>query len=263
MRLPNIVAIDGLDASGKATQAKMLADYLDTLLDPRFLRSEVDGVRPSSPLFPSTLRVAFPNYETLTGKLILSKLKGYWKLDGWKGNDTYPGEKADEERERKAAHANAEALVLQSLMLTNRFEVADEIERANVVEGRNVVLDRYWASGIAYGMADGLDYEWLMRVHTRLPKAHHVFIDIPVEESFKRRPKREDKYEADGLRLERARANYLHLFERHGVDTSYWNPKEVTQASADIRTSAAGYYLVNGLGTPDEVHARVKQALEL
>lgn len=239
------------DASGKATQAKLLANYLD---EQARNPTDTDGFRNS----PKTcLRLAFPAYGTPIGKLIASKLKGEWDAARVQLDPEVPG--AYEEYPDKEENA----LVLQSLMIANKMELAGEIERANMVEGRNVVLDRYIVSGIAYGQADGLDRALLETLHARLPKAHHILIDISVEESFKRRPKREDAYEADRARLERARKNYLAEFERNGVDLAYWNPKEVTQASADARTSPSGYAIVNGLGTVEEVHARVKMALEI
>lgn len=251
MRCPNIVCLEGIDGSAKSTHAALLADYLDTLIDPVLQRSSVNGIETPSPLFKPCFRVKFPNYETPTGKLILLKLQDKWGLE------MRPRSGADEQTwgEMVKSFDHANALVLQSLMLTNRFEVADEIERAVVVEGRNVVLDRYSPSAFAYGMADGLDYKWIESIHTRLPKAHCVFIDIPVEESFKRRPERTDAYEANKDRLSKARANYLHLFERMGVDTSYWQ--------GDVRTSASGYSIVNGLGTIDQVQERIRKVLEL
>ncbi len=247
MRLPNIIVLDGIDGCAKSTQAALLADYLDA------------RGGSGDPSYRECLRAKFPAYDTSIGKLIASKLRGQWSAleareipEGW--HDRYQ-------------HLNA--LVLQSLMLTNRFEVADEIERAVTVEGRTAVLDRYSLSAFAYGMADGLDLAWLEKVHTRLPKAHTVFIDIPVEESFKRRPKRTDAYEADRGRLEKARANYLHVLQRYGVDTSYWGHEEpapsfpVEKDFFNWRTSPSGYYLVNGLGTVDEVQTRIRKALGL
>jgi len=243
MRLPGIVAIEGIDASGKATQAKMLADYLDALVSvssPHLTGFPAIGA-------PLTLRRSFPAYDTPIGALIASKLKGEWVPV------------VTERVGQFDLDPKTDALVLQSLMVANKFELADEIERANVVEGRNVVLDRYVVSAYAYGQADGLPLEFLERLHARLPKAHHVLIDIPVEESFARRPKRDDKYEANRGRLAAARVNYLAYFESKGVDTPFWSNVKTPR----FRTSPSGYAIVDGIGFADQVHDRVKAALGL
>lgn len=244
-----IVAIEGIDASGKATQAARLADYLDAQpvsSDGELLRGHTTD---------AVLRLSFPAYDTPTGKLIADRLK-----DGW---IAVVQECADREAyQKRIAHTNA--LVLQSLMTVNRFELADAIERASGIQGRYVVLDRYWASGVAYGAADGLDPSYLESLHTRLPKAHHVLIDIPASESFKRRPKREDRYEADRDRLHRARVAYLALFERKGVSLSKTvGNEDVYDVPETFRASASGWVVVNGLGSPDEVQQRIRGALEI
>lgn len=248
MRLPNVIAIEGIDASGKATQANMLADYLDSLV-PEY-----------SSISRPCLRKSFPAYDLPTGKLIASKLKGKWNVTSAAFLDADTGEVIGTHKQEPYL----DALVLQALMVMNKYELADEIAKACVVERRSVVLDRYTVSGLAYGQADGLPVELLERTQSLLPKAHHVLIDIPVHESWARRPKREDKYEANKDRLLNARINYLAIFEKHGVDTSFWTFDEDKQRGLDphVRTSLAGYYLVNGLGTPEEVHARIIRALE-
>jgi len=245
MRLPNIVCLTGLDGCGKSTHAALLADYLDT-------RNDLCST--NGPEEKHCLRMKFPKYDTPIGKLIASKLKEQWIAIE---QGMLPIESPQ----------TLNAFVLQSLMTVNRLEAVDEIERAVVVEGRSVVLDRYWVDAVAYGGADGLDTKWLEVIHSRMPKAHHVLIDIPVEESFHRRPLREDKYEANKDRLRRARINYLAYFESKGVDTSYWNTVMSGENTGEVprlyRTSPSGYAIVNGMGTPEVVHARIKEALEL
>lgn len=132
----------------------------------------------------------FPAYETPMGKMILEYLKG---------NRPY----ADD-------HKNA--LLLQSLMLTNRYEVVGDL-LSQLHQGRNVVVDRYFGSGIAYGTADGLDPRWNSEIQSQLPMPDlYVYMDISVAESFNRRPERQDAYESDRGRLERVRTAYQHLW---------------------------------------------------
>jgi dTMP kinase len=125
----------------------------------------------------------FPNYETPTGKKISELLI--------------------------SSDDNRDALVLQSLMTVNRYEMQDTIEDAHF-RGELVILDRYWMSGWVYGQTDGIDPTWLESVHLPLIQPHQwILLDIPVGESFKRRPQREDAYEASRARLEASRRLYL------------------------------------------------------
>lgn len=124
----------------------------------------------------------FPDYTTITGKKITELLR-----------------KPDEERD---------GLVLQALMTANRYEMQHWLRQA-VISYDVVVLDRYWLSGLVYGMTDDLPLEWLLSVHKRLIQPDQwVVLDIPVGESFRRRPKREDEYEMNEHRLTTARRLY-------------------------------------------------------
>jgi dTMP kinase len=244
VRLPNIVAIEGIDGAGKDTQAKMLADYIDD--QPRPTLEEAFAKK--------CLRGCLPDPECdLTYPLIRQMLAGRLRLTG------------DNSAEPRMQSEMAHGIALQAVMLMNHIEAAARWEQA-CLAGRTVVLSRYWDSAVAYGAADGLDRRWLERCLARLPKAHHVLIDIPVDESFTRRPKRDDVYEASIDRLREARIEYLALYERHGVDASVWGHADRCEKyllSSEYRSSASGWSVVNGLGTADQVHARIRAALEL
>lgn len=124
----------------------------------------------------------FPNYNTLTGHKISELLKA---------------------KER-------DPLVLQALMTINRYECQDEI--ADALREGFVILDRYWLSGYVYGRTDKLDPRWLLDMHTRLIQPDRwIILDIPPEESFRRRPVRENEYEAELWRMEAARSMYLEV----------------------------------------------------
>jgi thymidylate kinase len=128
--------------------------------------------------------IAFPDYTSESGTLIHANLAGYWRAD---------------------ADPRVNALVLQSLMLTNRMEHAPAI--AATPPDQHVVFARYWPSGIVYGGADGLDHEWLLRIHAHLPPADlWILLDVDAEQSAERRPDRRDRYEAQpGLMADVAR----------------------------------------------------------
>jgi len=135
----------------------------------------------------------FPMYDSLTGRLIKQFfLSGSTYVAGEGVSDTTLDDYVYKDRA-------AQALVLQSLMVTNRFEQFEKLRLFSRVYPRGLlILDRYNESAIAYGMADGLSADFLRRIHEALPVPRHTFLlDISVEESFKRRPKRADQYESN------------------------------------------------------------------
>ena len=82
----------------------------------------------------------FPNRETAIGKVLDAYLKG---------NDI----------NTKATHL---------LFSANRYEMLDTILK-DLNEGKNVILDRYAYSGVAYSAAKGLDLRWCMKADCLLP----------------------------------------------------------------------------------------------
>ncbi|MCK5625832.1 hypothetical protein KAI11_03155, partial [Candidatus Bathyarchaeota archaeon] len=76
--------------------------------------------------------------------------------------------------------------------------------------------DRYIPSGIAYGSANNLELEWMLKIEKGLPVTDVVIvIDIPVDTAHKRE-RAKDLYEADELFQERVRRAYLNLAEQFG-----------------------------------------------
>ena len=73
-----------------------------------------------------------------------------------------------------------------------------------------IVCDRYLASSIAYGEAQGLDPAWLLDMQKHLPQPDLTFLlDIAPEVSAQRKTADRDKYERDLQLLARVRASYL------------------------------------------------------
>jgi dTMP kinase len=200
--LPYLIALEGLDACGKGTQAQLLADTLDASL------------------------FKYPAYETETGQAI------------------------------KRAFANPHpdpqlaAYSLQALQTVNRLETSEFLWK--LLSYGSVVLDRYTASAYAYGVADGLSMDWLRGIEpSSLPQPSlQIYIDISVEESFRRRPERDDRYEADRVRMQRVRQAYVDLFD---------NPPRALQFNRPDEPTA--WLIVDGHGTIDEVHQRILACL--
>jgi dTMP kinase len=215
-----IVCIEGGDATGKATQSKILAARLNAKL------------------------FSFPDYMTTAGQAILSNLKRSWYVIGDYGPTSLL-------REEKGTNA----LALQSLMLMNRLEKGAEL--AEAARQGHVVLDRYDVSSVVYGSIDGLPVDWITRVNAQLQVKPDVYIllDAPVEESFKRRPERRDRYETDREFLEKVRRAYVKLFE-HEIEGQ---PTHVDAFSPDIHWRR--WNIVDAVGTIDEVAERVRACL--
>jgi dTMP kinase len=131
-----------------------------------------------------TEQTGFPDYSTPLGHEITAFLRG---------EREYPAE------------------ARQLLYAANRWERAAEL-RAWLAEGRAIVVDRYTASGVAYGAAQGLSTEWMLAVERGLPPANlTLLLDITPEVSLARKTTARDTYEARLDLLARAREAYLNL----------------------------------------------------
>jgi len=100
--------------------------------------------------------------------------------------------------------------VRQLLYVANRWERAKDICDW-LKKGKIVIADRYIPSGIAYGLANNLELDWMLKLEKGLPVADTVIIiDIPVE-TARRREKAKDLYEEDKVFQDRVRNAYLNL----------------------------------------------------
>ena len=157
-----LIAFEGLDQSGKQTQAESLRDYLT---------SRSRGCR----------LMSFPDYATAIGGELSRALQG----------------------ERDYASD-----VMQLLYVANRYEHRDEIQRWLADDGV-VVCDRYMASSIAYGEAQGLDPAWLADIQRFLPAPDlTILLDIAPETAVERKAVGRDRYERDLALLARVRESY-------------------------------------------------------
>jgi dTMP kinase len=134
-------------------------------------------------------QTGFPDYATPVGQEITAFLRG---------ERNYPAE------------------ARQLLYTANRWERASEL-RAWLDEGRAIVVDRYIASGVAYGAAQGLSMDWMLAVERGLPPADiSILLDITPDVSLARKTTARDAYEARTDLLARARDAYLVLAKQPG-----------------------------------------------
>lgn len=158
-----LIAFEGLDQSGKQTQAERLGAAL---------AGEGRDVH----------LLSFPDYTTAIGAEIGRALQG--------GGRTYAPD------------------VLQLLYIANRYEYREQIE-AWLGAGAVVIADRYLASSIAYGEAQGLDAAWLADIQRFLPRPGvTILLDIAPETSLSRKHADRDRFERDLALLGRVRDSY-------------------------------------------------------
>jgi dTMP kinase len=158
-----LIAFEGLDQSGKQTQAEMLRDWL---------KQEGHKAR----------LVSFPDYGTSIGEEIARALQGERDYD--------PD-------------------VMQLLYVANRYERRPDLRRW-LDGGLILVADRYIASSIAYGEAQGLDPSWLADLQKFLPPPSlTLLLDIAPETSVQRKAVDRDRYERDLAMQHRVRDSYV------------------------------------------------------
>src|SRR5256885_385590 len=186
-----LIVFEGLDQSGKQTQAEMLRDQL-----------KQDGRK--------SRLVSFPDYGTSIGEEIARALQG--------------------EREYGPD-------VMQLLYVANRYERKPDLQRW-IDGGLILVCDRYTASSVAYGEAQGLDPMWLEDLQRFLPRAElTIMLDIAPETAVKRKSVDRDKYERDLALQSRVRESYLRQASAHAwVVLDGERPKD--EIAADVFSAA-------------------------
>jgi dTMP kinase len=187
-----LIAFEGLDQSGKQTQAEMLRDWL---------KEQGRKAR----------LVSFPDYGTSIGEEIARALQG--------------------EREYGPE-------VMQLLYVANRYERKEDLQRW-IDGGLILVCDRYTASSVAYGEAQGLDPAWLSDLQKFLPApALTILLDIAPETAVRRKAVDRDRYERDLALQARVRDSY----HRQASDRNWVRldgERARTEVSADVLSAVA------------------------
>ncbi len=164
-----IIVLEGLDKSGKTTQAHLLQNYLN------------DRYPGQTELF------SFPDYSTKIGEEIRSFLDG-------------------------KVQYNAETIHM--LLSANRWEKKENILNA-LRSGKTIILNRYYQSNLVYGLANGLNFEWLSTLDKGMPKESvTIVLDVSPRVSYLRSIANNfvlDDFEKNREFLDKVRNNYLEL----------------------------------------------------
>ncbi len=168
-RVGKIIVLEGLDKSGKTTQAHLLQDYLN------------DRYPGQTELF------SFPDYSTKIGEEIRAFLDG-------------------------KVQYNAETKHI--LLSANRWEKKENILEA-LGSGKTIILNRYYQSNLVYGLANGLNFEWLTILDKGMPKEDvTIVLDVNSHVSYSRSIANNfvlDDFEKNREFLDKVRNNYIEL----------------------------------------------------
>ncbi|MDQ4050125.1 MAG: dTMP kinase [Thermoproteota archaeon] len=129
----------------------------------------------------------FPDYTTPIGTEIKAFLEG--KRD-------YPSE------------------VKHLLFSANRWEKKKEIE-SMLENGTIIIMNRYWQSNLVYGVANGMDINWLLRLDRGLPKEDIVLLILVDPHVSAKRAEIQDTFESDAQLATNAYKNYLKFAKQY------------------------------------------------
>ena len=128
---------------------------------------------------------------------------------------------------------------IHTLLAENRRERLSDIQQA-LYQNKIIVMNRYYESNMIYGMANGLDVQWLKDLDSEMPKSDMVILlDISASESFRRKHTR-DIFETDVQFMENVVRRYKIYAEQEGwriidgtqtpklVHDSIWNTLKPT-----------------------------------
>jgi dTMP kinase len=169
--------------------------------------------------------ISFPDYSTVLG----NEIRGFLQ-----GRRNYTPE------------------VRHMLFAANRWEKKEDIQRS-LERADVVIVNRYTESNLAYGLANGLQLDWLVNLELGLPRTDLVLVlDAPPSAFYNRRNAKKDRYESDLVLQENARKAYLDLGQRFGWkiinaarginDTS----RLVTEAASNLLNSKGRTLLTEG-----------------
>jgi dTMP kinase len=94
------------------------------------------------------------------------------------------------------------------LFSANRWEKKKEIE-SMLENGTIIVMNRYWESNLVYGVANGMDVNWLLRLDKGLPKENIVLVILVNPSISAKRAEMQDAFESDPQLAAKAHNNYV------------------------------------------------------
>jgi len=217
------IIFEGIDGSGKTTQAELLAERMEKEGLPILLTKEPtdDGV------FGKLVRAVYTCeslYENLPKKLEQCLNEGEAKqlLEEMR---RFAEHKHLRNFEKIAAQIQGKSflnlpLFLQLGMIFDRHDHRIRVEIPALGRGTNVVSDRDFLSTLAYGAGEGLDWRNLLDIHEEVLAEHFILpnivflVDVPAEVGLKRswiKQKGKKEYFDNPEKLQRIQNAYLEI----------------------------------------------------
>lgn len=107
------------------------------------------------------------------------------------------------------------AEVKHLLFSANRWEKKKEIE-SMIENGTIVVMNRYYQSNLVYGVANGMDESWLLKIDKGLPKEDLTIVLLVNPSVSKNRAEVLDAFEGDAKLAAAAYRNYVKYAKKFG-----------------------------------------------
>jgi dTMP kinase len=100
------------------------------------------------------------------------------------------------------------------LLSANRWEKKKEIE-SMVDNGTMLIMNRYYQSNLVYGIANGLNINWLLDLDKGIPREDMVIVlEVSPKTSYQRAVDYQDVFEKDKKLLEEVQKNYRKLAKK-------------------------------------------------
>jgi len=218
----SFIVVEGLDRSGKSTQAANLTKKLnDNGHKSKLIKF------PGQSLFVLLISLGFldcfllRDRTTTIGKMINAYLQSHSDLDDH---------------------------VIHLLFSANRWELASQLE-SDLNSGCNIICDRYAFSGCAFSAAKGLPYDWCWAPDIGLPAPDIVlFLDVSPEVAKSRGGYGEERYEKEDLQR-RVREVFQHLGKVYGPR---WHTINANQSFEEVEKQiwAKVDSHISGVNTP-------------
>lgn len=153
--------------------------------------------------------------------------------------DSEAGKRIREVLNKKAKVPPAD---LQKFFANDRYEHLDKVIIPALAEGKFVISDRYFFTSFAYGNAEGLDLDWLIRLNDGfLYPDLTLFLKVKAETCIKRIETTREKKD---------------LFETQEKLAKTWETFEI------LPDRFENIVMIDGEGTIPEVFERVKDVVE-
>ena len=163
--------------------------------------------------------LSFPEYNSVSGRLIKDIIRS----------------------------KNIDHLLMQCLQVANRAEIIpkylynDDCNQQNII----TIADRYIPCAFAYSVAAGISENEIYSLNKNFPIPDiSILLNISVEESFLRRPKRRDEYENNEKLLQNVSREYIRFFNN---PPKFYSHKKCT--------------IIDGIGSKDEINLKVVNAI--